>query len=290
MTLPEGLLDLENRPTGALRPQFPGRNKDVTDNGEDPSGKGSPASHNCLKFSGEVRGRPQIQPRPEPGSWSKELGLAPTRAAELEGTGVPRPPPLGAHTLRAHTVASRSPGQGPSAAASSAHTGAPWTRPAWSPGPAGSRSPKGAPDTSSRRQALRARGSGRTPRHTAGPGPGTRDTPGFPASGSRGGGVGWAGLPGERLPLPSKVPGTQVLGSGAGWTIAQSPQGVPGPRHPEATRAVTSAREASELHSPGLPAPSSGGRSAGPLCRARGSSEGGREGGSWAGGWPECTE
>lgn len=69
MTLPEGLWELENSPTLALRPPFPGKNKDVTDNGEDPSGKGRPAAHNCHnKFSGEVRGRPQIQPRPEQGS------------------------------------------------------------------------------------------------------------------------------------------------------------------------------------------------------------------------------
>lgn len=149
---------------------------------------------------------------------------------------------------------------------------------------------KGRPGYESRRQALQARRPGLTPRRTAGPGPGTRDTRASQPPGRGGRWWGGRGFPESVSPLPSKLPGTQVLGSGAGWTMAQSPQSVPGPRHPEATRAVTSARRASELRPLGLPAPSSGGRSAGPLRRARGSSEGGREGGSWAGGWPECTE
>lgn len=61
MTLPQGLLGLENRSTPALPPPFPRRNKDVTDNGEDPSGKGSPDSLNCLsKFCGEGPKRSRV--------------------------------------------------------------------------------------------------------------------------------------------------------------------------------------------------------------------------------------
>lgn len=75
------------------------------------------------------------------------------------------------------------------------------------PGARGLSESKGRPDTSPRRQALQARGSGRTPQHTAGPGPGTRDTPGFPASGSRGG---WGGVGGASRraspPFPPKFP------------------------------------------------------------------------------------
>lgn len=71
-----GPVGLENRHTPALGSPLPGRNKGVTDNGEDSSGKGRPAALSCLyKFSREVRGRPQIQPRPEQGSGSSELGL-----------------------------------------------------------------------------------------------------------------------------------------------------------------------------------------------------------------------
>lgn len=186
----------------------------------------------------------------------------------------------------------QTPGPGPSAAASSAHTVAPWPRPSWSPGPASSQESKGRPGYESRRQALQARGSGRTPRHTAGPGPGTRDTPGFPASRSRGVGWGGRGFPKSVSPpslQSSRHPGPRLR---RGLDNSSEPTEYPGSplsrSHP--SRAVTSAREASELHSPGLPAPSSGGRSAGPLRRARGSSEGSREGGSWTGGWPECTE
>lgn len=262
----------------------------MTDNGEDPSGKGRPVAHKCLnKFSGEVRGRPQIQPCTERGSWSKELGLALTRTAELVDRRPPRPWVRTRSGLTPWLPDTRAGSQRSREQRAHRRTLA---KACVEPGPAGSRSPKGTPDTS----------PGGRPSKPAAPGahPGTRRgqarAPGtLRASqppGRGGGAVGWGGrgFPESVSPLPSKVPGTQVLGSGAGWTIAQSPQSVPGPRHPEATRAVTSAREASELHSPGLPAPSSGGRSAGPLRRARGSSEGGREGGSWAGGWPECTE
>lgn len=284
MTLPEGLLGLENRPTSVLRPPFPGRNKDVTDNGEDPSGKGSPAAHNCLnKFSGEVRGRPQIQPRPERGSWSKELGLAPTRAAELEGTGVP-PTPLGAHTLRAHTVASRHPGRVPAQPRAARTPSRPGQGLRGARGPRALGSPKGAPDTS----------PGGRPSKPAAPGahPGTRrgqarapET--LRASQPRGGGGVGVGGASRRASPPffqsSRHPGPRLR---RGLDNSSEPPECPGSplsrSHP--SRAVTSAREASELHSPGLPAPSSGGRSAGPLRRARGSSEGGREGGSWAGG------
>lgn len=229
MTLPEGLLGLENRPTPALRSPFSVRNKDVTDNGEDPSGKGSPAAHNCLnKFSGEVRGRPQIQPRPERGSWSKELGLARTRAAELEGTGVPPPRPwvrtrsglplwlpdhpgrVPAQPRAARTLAR--PGQGLRGARGPRALGVQRAPRIRVPGGRPSKPPAPGAHPSTRRGQARAPG---TLRASQPPG--------------RGGvGVGWAGLPGERLPpslQSSRHPGP---GLGRGLDNSSEPPECPG--------------------------------------------------------------
>lgn len=228
-----------------------------------------------------------MKPRPERDSWARADTLKPSPRCGPQNWRR-QASHFGAHTLRARSVASRRPAGSQCSREQCSHRRA-LAKACVEPGPAGSRSPKGAPDTS----------PGGRPSKPAAPGahPGTRRgqarAPGTLRASQpsgRGGGGSGRGFPESVSPLPSKLPGTQVLGSGAGWTIAQRPQGVSGPRHPEATRAVTSAREASELCPLGLPAPSSGGRSAGPLLRARGSSKGGREGGSWAGGWPECTE
>lgn len=228
-------------------------------------------------------------PSEAPGArgWDSEA-LSPTWAAELEGTGVP----LGC----AHAPGSQCGFPTPGRVAAQRPAALTPTRPGQ--GLRGARGPR-APGVQ-RAPRIRVPAAGppsprlraHAPAHGgARPGhPGHSGLPSLRVAGGGGGGGSGRGFPESVSPLPSKLPGTQVLGSGAGWTIAQSPQSVPRPRHPEATRAVTSAREASELRPPGLPAPSSGGRSAGPFLRARGSSEGGREGGSWAGGWPECTE
>lgn len=204
----------------------------------------------------------------------------------------PPPAPLGAHSLQVHSVASRRPAESQRSGEQRATRRA-LAKACVESGPADSWSPKGTPDTSPRgRHSKPARLREHTPAHDgARPGhPGHSELPSLRVAGGAVGGLVGGASRRASPPLPSKLPGTQDLDSGAGWTIAQSPQSVPGPRHPEATRAVTTVREASELRPPGLPAPSSGGRSAGPLRRAQGSSEGGREGGSWAGGWPECTE
>ena len=95
----------------------------------------------------------------------------------------------------------------------------------------------------------------------------------------RGGLVGgWAGLPGELLPLSSKLPGTQIRGSGSGWTIALGTSPPLTAPHPPKHRPTTPPLPAGPPPGvrPAYLVRSRGGAPAGRLRRARGSEEGGR--------------
>ena len=95
----------------------------------------------------------------------------------------------------------------------------------------------------------------------------------------RGGLVGgWAGLPGELLPLSSKLPGTQIRGSGSGWTMALGTSPHLTAPHPPKHRPTTPPLPAGPPPGvrPAYLVRSRGGAPAGRLRRARGSEEGGR--------------
>lgn len=138
-----------------------------------------------------------MKPRPERDSWARADTLKPSpRRGPQNWRG--QASPFGAHTLRARSVASRRPAGSQRSRKQCSHRRA-LAKACVEPGPAGSRSPKGAPDTS----------PGGRPSKPAAPGahPGTRRgqarTPGtLRASSLRvvGGWGEWAGLPGERLP------------------------------------------------------------------------------------------
>lgn len=154
---------------------------------------------------------------------------------------------------------------GPSAAA--AHPDAPRPRPARSRGPPAPgvqrapriRAPAAGPPSPPPRAHSPAHGGarpghpGRTLRASQPPG--------------RGGWGGGRGFPESVSPLPSKLPGTQVPGSGAGWTMAGAPgaSGSPPSRsHPSGplcARGLRARPPAYLLRAPGGAPP---GRSAGP--------------------------
>lgn len=103
---------------------------------------------------------------------------------------------------------------------------------------------------------------------------------------------GWAGLPGELSPpLPSKLPGTQIWGSGSSWTIARGPSPPRGPPQSRTSQPNHLSQqgllpESARLTWSELGGALRPGRSAGPERAERGAGEGG----SWGGGWPECAE
>ena len=95
----------------------------------------------------------------------------------------------------------------------------------------------------------------------------------------------WAGLPGGLSPLSSKLPGTQIRGSGSGWTIAlgTSPPRVPPqprtnqPNHLSQQGLLPASARLTWSDLAGALRP---GGSAGP----EGAKRGAGEGGSWGGG------